>query len=201
MKRFLTKHRLTILMAAVMIVMVDARATTVAPTTFSEIVSRAEVIISGEVMSRRCEWIGTGSERCIVTMVTVQVQGVYKGTPPVELELQFLGGTVGDTTLEVPGVPRFKIGEKSILFVERNRKKFCPLAGVYHGKLTIERDPQTGREVLVRHNRQVLTDVREIGVEDSPAARAAGVLGPVRQPLGTDEFVRQIQQELRKPAP
>jgi hypothetical protein len=201
MKRFLTRHRLTILIAALMIVMVGARATTVAPTTFSEIVSRAEVIISGEVMSRHCEWIGTGSERCIVTMVTVQVQGVYKGTPPVQLELQFLGGTVGDTTLEVPGVPQFKIGERSILFVEKNRKAFCPLAGVYHGKLTIERDPQTGREVLVRHNRRVLTDVREIGVEDVPAAPAARALGPMRQPLGTDEFVRQIQQELRKPAP
>jgi hypothetical protein len=201
MKRFLNSHRLTILMAGAMMAMVAARATTVAPTTFSEIVSRAEVIISGEVMSRRCEWIGTGSERCIVTMVTMQVKGVYKGAPPVQLELQFLGGTVGDTTLEVPGVPQFKIGEKSILFVEKNRKAFCPLAGVYHGKLTIERDPQTGREVLVRHNRQVLTDVREIGMEDSPAARAAGALGPVRQPLGTDEFVRLIQQALRKPAP
>jgi hypothetical protein len=202
MKRFLNRHKFTILMAGWMMVMVAARATIVVPTTFGEIVSRAEVIVSGEVLSRRCEWTGTGSERCIVTVVTMQVNGVYKGTPPVVLELQFLGGTVGGTTLEVPGVPQFKIGEKSILFVEKNRKTFCPLAGVYHGKLTIERDPQTGREILVRHNRRALTDIREIGVEDAPpAVQAAGGPNSARQPLSIDDFARQIRQELRNPSP
>ncbi len=202
MKRFLNRHGFTILMAGWMMVIAVARATTVAPTTFSEIVSRAEVIVSGEVLSRRCEWTGTGSERCIVTVVTVQVQGVYKGTPPDRLELQFLGGTVGDATLEVQGVPHFKIGEKSILFVEKNRRTFCPLAGVCHGKLTIERDSQTGREFLVRHNRRVLTDIREIGVDGAPpAVRAASAVESTRQPLSVDEFVGQIQQELKKPSP
>jgi hypothetical protein len=202
MKRLLNRHKFTILMAGWMMVMVAARATTVVPTTFSEMVSRAEMIVTGEVLSRRCEWTGTGSERCIVTVVTVQVQRVHKGTPPARLELQFLGGTVGDATLEVPGVPQFKIGERSILFVEKNRRTFCPLAGVYHGKLTIEREPQTGREILVRYNRRALTDTREIGVEDaSPTARASGAPESARQPLSVDEFARQIRQELRNPSP
>jgi len=200
MKSFLKKQGRAAVIAGSMTFLAAAQATTVSPTSFTEMVSQADVIVTGQVQSQRCEWRGTGSERRIVTIVTLEVQAAHKGAPPARLELQFLGGTVGDTTLEVSGVPQFKIGEKSILFVEKNGKKFCPLAGIYHGKLTIEREAGTGREILVRHNRQPLTDVREIGADDGTMARAAGADG-TRQPLSVGAFVGRIGQELGKPSP
>src|SRR5262245_16970170 len=118
--------------------LLPALAVTVAPVDFSSLAAKAEFIFTGKVLSTRCEWTGQGNERCIVTFVTFAVEAAHKGTPPAQLELRFLGGTVGDTSLEVPGLPRFKAGERTILFVEKDRSLFCPLVGIYHGKLTIE---------------------------------------------------------------
>lgn len=189
------------ILTGLLVFLAEARATTVAPTTFGEIVAQAEMILTGQVSARRCEWTGTGSERRIVTIITVEVQAAHKGTPPTHLELVFLGGTVGDTSLEVGGVPQFQVGERSILFVEKNGRKFCPLAGIYHGKLTIERDARTGREILVRYNRRPLTDVSEVGSDEGPVARAAAEPQNARQPLSVDEFAVHIRQELRKSSP
>jgi hypothetical protein len=201
MKSLPSKQGCTAILAGLLMLLVEVRATTVAPTTFSEIVAQAEMIVTGRVLARRCEWKGLGSERRIVTVVTMEVQAAHKGTPPARMELIFLGGTVGDTTLEVAGVPQFQVGERSILFVEKNGRKFCPLAGIYHGKLTIERDARTGREILVRHNRRPLTDVREVGSDEGLVARAAAEPQNARQPLTVDEFASQIRQQLTKSSP
>src|SRR5678816_2690190 len=101
MKRLLNRHKFTILMAGWMMVMVAARATTVVPTTFSEMVSRAEMIVTGEVLSRRCEWTGTGSERCIVTVVTVEAQTVDNDTTSALVRVKCLGETGRAATLAV----------------------------------------------------------------------------------------------------
>ena len=174
-----------------------ALAVTVAPVDFSGLVAKAELIFTGKVVSTRSEWNGQGNERCIVTFVTFDVQGAHKGTPPSRLELRFLGGAMGDTSLEVAGMPKFQAGERSILFVEKDRTLFCPLVGVYHGKLTIEQDPATGQDILLGHNRRPLTDVREMGADEEPAIRAAGTPGPVGRPLTVAEFGGHIQRELK----
>ena len=172
-----------------------AWAVTVAPVDFSSLVARAEFIFTGKVLATRSEWTGQGNARCIVTHLTFEVQAAHKGTPPSRLELRFLGGTVGDTTLEVHGIPRFTIGERAILFVERNGEKFCPLVGIHHGKLGIERDQATGQEILIRYNRKPLTDVREIGQDDATTMRAAAD-APGARALSVAEFVERISGEL-----
>jgi hypothetical protein len=80
--------------------------------------------------------------------------------------------------------------------VERNGEQFCPLVGIYHGKLGIVRDPATGQEILLRYNRRPLTDVREIGLEDATAMRAAAAGMPGARPLSVAEFVERIGREL-----
>ena len=201
MKNLSTNQGCAAVLAGLLMFLAEACATTVAPTTFSEIVAQAEVIVTAQVLARRCEWAGTGNERRIVTVVTLEVQAVHKGTPLTRLELVFLGGTVGDTTLEVAGVPQFQVGERSVLFVEKNGRKFCPLAGICHGKLTIEHDARTGRQILLRHNRRPLMDIRELGSVEGPVAQAAGAAPDAQQPLTVDEFAAQIRQELRKSSP
>ena len=172
-------------------------ATTVIPPDFSTLVDRAELIVTGKVLSSRAEWANQGGARCIVTTVAFEVESTHKGQALARVELRFLGGTVGGTTMEVQGVPKFNVGERSILFVENNGRQFCPLVGVYHGKLLVARDAGTGREILLPHHGRPLTDVKEIGAADSPAAiRAAGK--PDRGPLSVAEFVGEIQNELAR---
>src|ERR1035437_1732876 len=85
-------------------------------------------------------------------------QEVLKGQAGVSVTLQFLGGTVGDVTLEIAGVPKFNTGDREFLFVEGNGVQFCPLVGVFHGKFGVRMDEKTGRDTLVMHNGKTLRD-------------------------------------------
>src|SRR4051812_41051946 len=78
-----------------------ARATTVIPPSFDQLVQDAELIIQGTVSDVKSQWIGEGGQRHIVTFVTVNVEDAVKGDPGASYTLRMLGGTVGDETLEV----------------------------------------------------------------------------------------------------
>lgn len=140
-----------------------ARGTTVIPPTFEEMVDRADLVFEGRVVNVRSEWSYVQIQPTIYTWVEFEVQEVLKGSAKSVTTLQFLGGTVGDVTLEVAGVPKFSRGERVLLFVEGNGVQFCPIVGVFHGNFGIRRDGKTGREVVAMHNGKPLRDVSEIG--------------------------------------
>ena len=125
----------TLLMAGV------ASSTTVIPPTFETLVSSANTIFVGEVMDVRSEWISTRDGRAIITKVTFKVEDVWKGAAGAVTQLEFLGGTVGETTMEVVGMPAFREGQRSVLFVSGDAKAVSPLVGFWHGRMRVERDP------------------------------------------------------------
>ena len=160
---------------------------------------RAELIFVGKVVSSRAEWRNAGTNRVIFTLVEFERQEVLKGEAGASVTLQFLGGTVGDVTLEIAGVPKFKSGDREFLFVEGNQVQFCPLVGVFHGKFGVRKDEQSGRDILMRHNGKELRDVAEIG------AGAGAEFGPKRgklsisataEPLSLEEFKSKIHDRL-----
>lgn len=181
----------------------SARATSVLPPDFATLVSHAEVIFRGQVTALRSEWIGSGSERTIVTYVTFHVQESLKGTPPATYTLRLLGGTVGGQTLEVSGAPTFAVGDRTLLFVENNGKQFVPLVGIMHGYFRLQTDPKTGVETVIKHDGTPLKSVAEIDrahdhavAPDAPiAASPASPSGPLK----TSEFEDQIRQKLASP--
>ena len=124
----------TLLMAGV------ARSTTVIPPTFESLVSNSNTIFVGEVMDVRSEWITTSHGRAIKTYVTFKVEDVWKGSVGAVTQLEFLGGTVGGTKMEVVGMPAFRAGQRSILYVSGERS-VSPLVGFYHGRMRVEKDP------------------------------------------------------------
>ena len=79
------------------------------------------------------------------------------------LTLEFLGGTVGEVTLDVAEVPKFNAGERVLLFVEGNGIQFCPVVGVFHGKFRVHKDETSGRDIVLMHDGKPLRDVGEIG--------------------------------------
>jgi len=123
----------TLLMAGV------ARSTTVIPPTFESLVSSASTIFVGDVMDVRSEWTATRQGRAIKTYVTFKVEDVWKGSVGAVTQLEFLGGTVDGVTMEVVGMPIFREGQRSVLFVSDERA-VSPLVGFWHGRLRIERD-------------------------------------------------------------
>jgi hypothetical protein len=165
------------------------RATTVIPPTFDQLVTDAEVIFQGTVNGTRSQWTGTGAERRIVTDVTFQIEDAIKGAPGKSYTIQILGGTVDGETMEVSDAPRFKIGDRDILFVEHNGTQFVPLVGIMHGRFHVQTDAE-GRDVVAKDNGAFLADAAKLGQDER-----AAVTGPA---LSAADFKSAIRQKLTK---
>ena len=143
-----------------------ASSTTVIPPTFESLVSLARTIFVGEVIDVRAEWIATPQGRAIRTHVTFKVEEAWKGAVGAVTELEFLGGTIGGTTMEVVGMPTFHEGQRSVLFVSAEVRTASPLVGFYHGRLRIERDAG-GVDRVRTHDGRSLGQPAEIGAHRS----------------------------------
>lgn len=162
-----------------------AHATSVVPPSFSELVTEADAIYRGrvsEVQARRVARADGGS--VIKTFVTIVIDRALKGSEQRTVTLEFLGGTIGDESMEVSGMPTFTVGDRSVVFVQKNGQQFCPLVRMGHGTYAIARDDATGEEYMARQNGAPLNDVSEVEIplSDRPQMAAsrttAGALSP-----------------------
>ena len=174
----------SLLVASSIVLMSAALATTVIPPSFDDLVSRAETIFQGTVVDVRSEWTGEGAQRHIASYVTFNVDDTIKGNPGAKVTLNLLGGTVGAETMEVTDAPKFKVGDRDILFVENNGTQFIPLVGIMHGRFHVQKD-QAGRDVVLTNDGAPLTDVNQLG-KDERAATAG-------RAISTQEFKQAIQ--------
>jgi hypothetical protein len=159
-----------------------AKATTVIPPTFDQLVNTAQYVFVGEVIDVRAAWRTSGGRPVIKTVVTFRVEDVWKGSASPTTQLEFLGGTIDGVTLTVHGVPAFRIGQRQVLFVENGAiPMVSPLVGLMHGRMQVERDPATGVERVRTYDGRSFLDTAEIG-----AQRAAG--GTVRAPMRLSAF-------------
>jgi len=138
-----------------------ARSTTVIPPSFDALVSGAGTIFVGEAIGTRAIWVSTPQGRAIRTQVTFKVEEVWKGAVGIVTQLEFLGGTIGDTTMDVIGMPTFTVGQRSVLFVASSRQ-VSPLVGFMHGRMRIERD-YAGVDRVRTHDGRSLGHISEIG--------------------------------------
>ncbi|MEP6685170.1 MAG: hypothetical protein ABJB22_00200 [Verrucomicrobiota bacterium] len=166
-----------------------AQSTTVIPPTFDKLVGNAEIIFQGSVTTVRSQWVGEGAQRHIASYVTFKVEDALKGEPGTSYTIQMLGGTVDGETMEVSESPKFAVGDRDILFVEHNGQQFIPLVGIMHGRFRIQREAQTGREIIVTNEGARLTDPERLGKETNPFLQAAAAISSV-------DFKGAIQKRL-----
>jgi hypothetical protein len=141
-----------------------ARATTVVPPEFEQLVTGSDYVVRAVVESTRSEFRDTPQGRLIVTFVKVRVQENIVGEPPVVMELEMLGGRIGDRELRIAGAPLFAPGDDDILFISGNSRTFYPLYALMHGRYPVRRDAKTGREFVTRSNAVPLQSVREVSL-------------------------------------
>jgi hypothetical protein len=163
-----------------------ALATTVIPPSFDDLVDRAEMIFQGTVTDVRSEWTGEGAQRHIMSYVTVTVEEAIKGNPGASVTLRMLGGTVGAETMEVSDAPKFKVGDRDILFVENNGTQFVPLVGIMHGRFRVKKD-EAGREAVFTNEGSPLSDVTHLGKDEAAASGGRA--------LSTGEFKQAIHSK------
>jgi hypothetical protein len=175
------------LMLCVGLAVASARATIVIPPTFDRLVSDAELIFQGTVTDARSQWTGEGADRRIMTYVTFNIEDAIKGAPGRSYTIQMLGGTVDGETIEVSDTPKFKVGDRDILFVEHNGSQFVPLVGIMHGRFHVQTDAR-GREIVTKDNGASLANVDKLGTDER-----AALAGPA---LSTADFKSAIRQRL-----
>ena len=170
----------------------QAGSTTVVSMTFDELLAGAEEAFLGQVVDQRSEWEQTRSGRAIVTLVTFRVERVLKGSPRIQAALEFLGGTVGEDTLTVPGVPQFHIGDRDVLFLNSVIRPVSPVVGLMQGRFRVIRDPDRGVDTVRTFGGDALVSLEDIGrpaIVGRPRAGASMTL---------DEFVASVLERLAR---
>lgn len=184
------KHFL--LPAALIFAIGKINATTVIPPTFDQLVNQAELIFQGTCTDVKSVWAGQGGERHIETYVTFQVSDNVKGDAGASYTIRMLGGTVGDETMLVTDTPKFRVGDNEILFVEHNFDQFVPLVGISNGRFHVQRDEETGRDVVISGEGEAVGDLDKIGREEQSVS-AAGSMSP-------EQFKSAIKSQLKSAA-
>ncbi len=172
-----------------------ARAISVIPPTFSTLVENSDLILQGTVIDRESRWtVNQAGNRVIKTYFTVRVRETVKGAPVETITLEFFGGTVGDRTMSIAGMPTFVKGQRAWFFVRRNGRVFCPLAYVHHGAYLVQADAASGSERVLRLNGVPLRSVTEIGSDTPPSPPAA--TADLGSALTSDAFSTAISREV-----
>jgi hypothetical protein len=171
----------------------SALAMTVVERPFSDLIHRAEIIAVGTVTEVRAQW--DAAKQVPLTAVTFSDVTILKGhVHPTPLTLYFLGGpTLQGTHLSIPGMPRFVAGEKTVVFSAGNQRDFCPLVGLWQGRLRVVFDPQR-RVETVQDNFHVpivgLKGGRFLKKRLSPSA--------TQEALSLPALIQLIQHELQR---
>jgi hypothetical protein len=168
------------------------RATTVIPPTFDELVTKADMIFEGTVTGLRSEWTGEGANRHIVTYVSFKIEDPIKGAAGADYTIRMFGGTVDGQTIEVTDAPRFKVGDRDILFVENNGSQFIPLVGIMHGRFHVQADSNGASETIARDNGAALANVAQLGQDEGAAVNGKA--------MTKAEFKTAIRQKLAEKA-
>ncbi len=184
-----TKHLLPLILIGIALIRVSA--TTVIPPTFEQLVQQAEFIFQGTVTNTQSVWVGEGAQRHIETYVTFQVEDNVKGQAGSSYTIEMLGGTVGDETLEIVDTPKFKAGDRDILFVEHNNDQFVPLVGIGYGRFHVQRDEQTARDVVVTDEGEAVRDLTQLGRNEK-----AATVADVSQAITPDALKTAVRQQL-----
>lgn len=109
-------------------------ATTVKRLDLDGLVAIADTIVVGEVRRSEIYWSVDG--RLILTRHTIQVDETLKGFPAGTVEVTTVGGTIGDRTLYVAGMPAFADRERTILFLEA-AGSYRTVVGLGQGKFSV----------------------------------------------------------------
>jgi hypothetical protein len=137
------------LVLAVVFTAALCRATTLERMSLAKMAQTAPLIIRARCLANSTAW-DAGE---IWTFTSFAIEETWKGAPPgaaAQITVRLLGGSVGNLTSAVSGVPRFHPGEEVILFLEPTPRGDFSIVSWVQGTFRIHRDPRTGEEIAVQ---------------------------------------------------
>ena len=151
-------------------------ATTVLQVNVDFLLNKAMLIFEGEVVSSEAKW--TRDKTNITTFITFRVKDVIKGeTQSSTVTLGFLGGTVGETGLQVSAMVYPPVGENGIYFFENPARQLVnPLVGWGQGHFRVKKDSNGMERILTEGGAPVLSlDVAVMNDVDRGNARKPSI--------------------------
>lgn len=127
----------------------QTKATTILELSFDQVCQGSELIFEGRVVSKETRPSPTdGNPFTYFTFQIIEViKGSYTGST---VELGFIGGQSGDSTLKVSGMQMPEVGERGIYFVENlSVQQIHPLCGWQQGHCLVISDKQTGLDMVI----------------------------------------------------
>jgi Matrixin/Putative Ig domain len=149
MRQFLKELRgLLFFVALFCFFSVPAKATTVVMLTDDELIVHSRLIVSGRVVSVTTAWDDSASMAW--TYVEILTDKVLKGEIGERtIVLKQLGGAVGESGVRIFGQPEFRVGERTLLYLNTGRDGSLHSAHAFMGKFSIRQGP-TGEEFVER---------------------------------------------------
>lgn len=148
----------------------------VIPLTFTELTQRSKLILTGEVVNMRSyEAPFQNAGDVFHTEVTIRVTKTLKGEAGgEEVKVLFLGGQIGDLWQKCPDAPKYKVGEKVLVFL-REVKGGLWNTGWLQGKYTLD---ATGTKVQGSEDLPIPREMKLADVETSIQAVPPSTVEP-----------------------
>jgi hypothetical protein len=121
-------------------------ATVFLPIEFRELVAAAPVIVHGQVVDVRSEWVD--GRRAVETFVTVEAADYLKGNLGDRVTFKVPGGQLGRYRTVFVGAPTFRPGDEVVLFLKASGPAFPFVVGLSQGVFRVVTDPRSGRRVV-----------------------------------------------------
>ena len=155
-------------------------ASAVLSVSLEQLSTESQLIFEGEVIGTASHF--NANETSIHTYVTFRVVDVVKGTRNrPEIMLRFLGGTVGEVSLDVSESTLPELGERGIYFVESlEHFQVNPLYGMDQGHFLIFES--AGRRIVTTRSRRVIT-----GLPSDSQPRTEMLSNGIARGLAVDE--------------
>jgi len=175
-------------------------ATTVEAPDIDSLISQSDYVVRAVVRSTTAEWREHAGRRYIGTRVELEIREVIKGAPPSPLVLDLVGGRVGEDEMAIQGMPKFHVGDESVLFVHGEKRQMLPLVAMMHGVYPILREASSGEAYVLRSNGLPLYSAQDVSL---PIDRLSAVKqqNPSARPLTAAAFIRQIRDRVATTQP
>ena len=175
---------------------VSAGATITRAIDFEEKVEQAASIVVGKCVGQESRWDGT--KNWILTYSTFTVEKTLKGQPAQTITIVTPGGTVGNLTQEVIGVPKFREGEENVVFV-RNSQAGPTVLYLEQGNYKVQKDDRGERVVEPAVSAAVMVDTgRGTAVQAEGRRKLRDFEGAVRDTVRRREVMRMQVIEQKK---
>jgi len=152
-----------------------------------DLVKRAEAIVVATAVESHSEMRDGGR---IVTVATLRIERLLKGSVGESVQLVELGGAVGNRMTFVPGAPRYEDGKRYLVFLHTNKAGEWMTFGFGLGKFEFVSDLR-GRELLARGE----PEERIFGLDESDGSLH------VEKLRGAPEFLSFVENRAGSEAP